>query len=299
MFSKRVIKIFILAIIFLATIFYPSACKNKAENKNGYYETEGIQHRLIAFEDQKVKIQKGNYILLDAKYRLENDSVFWSSKKHPDSDYYFQLNDSLLNKKTFRLLSEQYSEGDSIELKIKTTDFFKDFFQGSIPDFGRKSEHIIANLRIIKSMTADEWKEFKNGIEFTREARLHQQKELIESWVNKNMRNPVMADSLLFYEITETSKEPLLKEGSLEISYSGYFLNGEMVEQILPTNPLFFQVGREDQLIPGLEKIIERLKRKESAKIILPSWLGFGEKGSENGLIPPNTPLVYELKLMN
>jgi len=41
------------------------------------------------------------------------------------------------------------------------------------------------------------------------------------------------------------------------------------------------------------------MKKGEKSKIILPSYLGFGEQGSSDGKIPPYTPLLYEIELLN
>ncbi|MGZ3885263.1 MAG: FKBP-type peptidyl-prolyl cis-trans isomerase [Bacteroidia bacterium] len=40
------------------------------------------------------------------------------------------------------------------------------------------------------------------------------------------------------------------------------------------------------------------MKKGDFVKIILSSWLAFGETGSSNGTIPPFTPLLYEIKLI-
>jgi FKBP-type peptidyl-prolyl cis-trans isomerase len=55
--------------------------------------------------------------------------------------------------------------------------------------------------------------------------------------------------------------------------------------------------GTPDQVLKGINYVIPRLKVGQSAKIILPSRLAFGEKGSSNGTVPPFTPLLYEITL--
>jgi FKBP-type peptidyl-prolyl cis-trans isomerase len=64
-------------------------------------------------------------------------------------------------------------------------------------------------------------------------------------------------------------------------------------------NQLEFTYGTPDQLIKGLNIVIGTLKKGEFVKIIVPSRLAFGEKGSSNGSIQPYTPLVYNLKIID
>jgi FKBP-type peptidyl-prolyl cis-trans isomerase len=83
----------------------------------------------------------------------------------------------------------------------------------------------------------------------------------------------------------------------VKISYSGMFLDGKPIddsEQIIE-----YVYGTPDQLIKGLNIVIGSLKKGETSKIIVPSRLAFGESGSSNGSIPPYTPLVYNLKIID
>jgi FKBP-type peptidyl-prolyl cis-trans isomerase len=41
------------------------------------------------------------------------------------------------------------------------------------------------------------------------------------------------------------------------------------------------------------------LKNGQTAEILLPSRLAFGEIGSSNGFVPPYTPLIYEVKIID
>jgi FKBP-type peptidyl-prolyl cis-trans isomerase len=58
-----------------------------------------------------------------------------------------------------------------------------------------------------------------------------------------------------------------------------------------------FTYGSPEQVLKGLNYVIGKLKFSQSVKIILPSRLAFGENGSSNGVVPPYTPLIYEVKV--
>jgi peptidylprolyl isomerase len=83
----------------------------------------------------------------------------------------------------------------------------------------------------------------------------------------------------------------------VKIAYSGSFLDGKPVDT--GEQQLEFVYGTPDQLIEGLNIVIGSLKKEETIKIIVPSRLAFGESGSSNGSIPPYTPLVYNLKIID
>ncbi|MBP6183193.1 FKBP-type peptidyl-prolyl cis-trans isomerase, partial [Flavobacterium sp.] len=61
--------------------------------------------------------------------------------------------------------------------------------------------------------------------------------------------------------------------------------------------PIAFQVGQKDGLIPGFIEGIEQLSFGDKATIFIPSKLGYGEAGA-GGLIPPNANIIFEIELL-
>ncbi|GHB55775.1 FKBP-type peptidyl-prolyl cis-trans isomerase [Persicitalea jodogahamensis] len=50
--------------------------------------------------------------------------------------------------------------------------------------------------------------------------------------------------------------------------------------------------------IVGFEEGISHLRRGEKAVLIFPSAIGYGKSGSQSGTIPPYTPLVFEIEVL-
>ena len=51
-------------------------------------------------------------------------------------------------------------------------------------------------------------------------------------------------------------------------------------------------------MIPGFIEGLEKLSFGDRALLFIPAPLAYGEAGAGNGLIPPNTPLIFEITLM-
>jgi cyclophilin family peptidyl-prolyl cis-trans isomerase len=99
------------------------------------------------------------------------------------------------------------------------------------------------------------------------------------------------------------------------IHYAGYLENGSLfdssIQEILKTygkldesraaqagyQPIPFQAGKKDGLIPGFIEGIEQLSFGDKATIFIPSRLGYGEAGA-GGIIPPNANLIFEIELL-
>jgi FKBP-type peptidyl-prolyl cis-trans isomerase len=51
------------------------------------------------------------------------------------------------------------------------------------------------------------------------------------------------------------------------------------------------------QVIKGVEEALSFMREGDIVLLLIPSWLGFGIDGSSTGIVPPRTPIVYELEL--
>lgn len=104
----------------------------------------------------------------------------------------------------------------------------------------------------------------------------------------------------MYYVMEDTGEGDAIKGGDLvQVHYKGYFLNGQLFDSSYDSDkPLEFQYGYPNQVIRGFELAIHRMKSGGKAKIILPSHLAFGTEGSVSGIVPPFTPVIYELEIV-
>lgn len=120
----------------------------------------------------------------------------------------------------------------------------------------------------------------------------------------------------LKYVITKKSggKKPAAG-ANVYIHYAGYLENGSLfdssIEGVAKTfgkfdpnkaaqngyQPMPFQAGKKDGLIPGFIEGIEQLSFGDKATIFIPSRLGYGEAGA-GGVIPPNANIIFEIELL-
>lgn len=61
--------------------------------------------------------------------------------------------------------------------------------------------------------------------------------------------------------------------------------------------PIPFQAGKKDGLIPGFIEGIEQLSFGDKAVLFIPSHLAYGATGA-GGVIPPNTNIIFEIQLL-
>ena len=120
----------------------------------------------------------------------------------------------------------------------------------------------------------------------------------------------------LQFVITKKSGGAKPKAGTgIFIHYAGFLENGTLfdssIESVCKTfgtfdpnraaqngyQPIPFQAGKKDGMIPGFIEGIEQLSFGDKAVIFIPSKLGYGEAGA-GGVIPPNANIIFEIELL-
>lgn len=120
----------------------------------------------------------------------------------------------------------------------------------------------------------------------------------------------------LQYAITKKSKgKKPTKGANIYINYSGYLEDGSLFDSsIIETlktygkldetrsaqngyQPIAFEAGKKEGLIPGFIEGIEQLSFGEKATIFIPAALGYGSAGAGD-VIPPNANIIFEIELL-
>ncbi len=120
----------------------------------------------------------------------------------------------------------------------------------------------------------------------------------------------------LQFVITKKSGGKKPKNGTgVFIHYAGFLENGTLFDSSVESackmfgtfdpnraaqngyQPIPFQAGKKDGLIPGFIEGIEQLSFGDKAVLFIPSRIGFAEAGAGD-VIPPNANLIFEIELL-
>lgn len=140
---------------------------------------------------------------------------------------------------------------------------------------------------------------FKDSMK-AKKAKEEELKEEMSAQMDEVSKGFHVTESGLRYKITDakdSGQKP--QEGqSVEVYYKGSLLDGTVFDKRLKENgqdPLTFPVGT-GRVIPGWDEGLQLLKKGESARLIIPPHLAYGERGA-GGVIPPNAVLIFDVTL--
>ena len=105
-------------------------------------------------------------------------------------------------------------------------------------------------------------------------------------------------DSGLRYKIIQKGSGAQAEKGkSVSVHYEGSLDNGQVFDSSYRRkDPITFTLGI-GQVIQGWDEGIALLKEGDKARFVIPSYLGYGERGA-GGVIPPNATLVFDVELI-
>ena len=284
-------------LLFLVITSFVS-CK-KHSQINGYTRTsQGYYYKLLTIGDGNESPLNDNVVVLDAVMKTQSDSVFWDTKHDAANGLHIRLNSKMASE-SFKNYFLKMVEGDSVSFLIKPSTFFRDYFDTIVPNFCKNDSLIKFDVKLNQIISKAEYDALKKNAEGQEDEDTElQELQMIDCYLLLNYKF-VKADTNGIYTLQKTSTdlEKVSVGKKVKLSYSGAFLDGKSIGDYEQT--IEFIYGTPDQLIKGLNIVISTLKKGESTKIIVPSRLAFGELGSSNGSIPPYTPLVYKIKIID
>ncbi len=140
-----------------------------------------------------------------------------------------------------------------------------------------------------------------------------EQDKTIQEYIKKNKLAAKSTESGLYYLITKEGEGAIPQKGdSVKVHYTGRILDGKIfdtsIEAIAKENevynekrnynePFSFTLGQR-QVIEGWDEGISLLKKGSKATLIIPFHLGYGDRGTPGGPIPPYAILMFEVELL-
>lgn len=291
-------KILVYFVLFTNVVWYYS-CKKK-EKYQGYSKTSsGLYYKLEEIGDGEVRPQKGDILQLHIAYAMMNDSVFLDTRYENAKGLILVPFSDPSYHSSFEECFSMMSEGDSVSCIVKARPVFDELFKERMPWFLKENDSIKVRFKLHRILNDDELRNELISYNEEEENRDIEEQRKIVAYVNK-MQPIAQRDSMGYYYINEMEGVGYnIEYGDvIKIRYKGYFIDGKLFDYTVGNSHFEFRLGDEAQLIRGLELGIKKMKRGGKMKFILPSFLAYGSKGSVNKVVPPYSPVIYDVEII-
>jgi FKBP-type peptidyl-prolyl cis-trans isomerase len=83
----------------------------------------------------------------------------------------------------------------------------------------------------------------------------------------------------------------------VKIHYNGYFKSGLKFDSSFDRDkPLVFNLG-QGQVVRGLDEAVSMMRQGDQWRVVIPSYLGYGEQGK--GVVGPDKDLIFDVELID
>ena len=278
----------------------------------------GLQYNIVKDNGQP-KAQPGDLLSVNLIVSNDRDSVMQSTFDLGLPQIVSIAPDSIpgLYPGDYNSMFKMLGEGDSAVFKLDLDTMAAKTMQPK-PDIADK--YIIFNVSVNKHFKKGELTDsalyaevntyFEGEIEKLKAAEAGK----ITNYIESEKLEPLKTASGLQYIIVEegTGEKPVAGD-TVQVNYTGALVaNGKVfdtsIKEIAEKNNLFnpmrpyepakFAIGVQ-QVIRGWDEGLLLLPKGTKAKLIIPSELGYGERGDGRGVIPPFAPLVFDIELID
>jgi FKBP-type peptidyl-prolyl cis-trans isomerase len=271
-------------LIAIASCVFLISCDNGYE---GYEKTAtGLYYRFYVENTTRHVPEENEILSILMRIQTEKDSIVQETKQMK-----IAMQKPKFKGDIFEALSLMH-EGDSASFIINAKQYYNIYHYGQVPSFVKDDKTMLwFTVKIDTIMSVEEYQSFVN--------RARYEKELndIAAYLQQNNIIASPLSSGLYYIETKAGQGSTPKTGqSCSVNYTGKLLDGNVFDSSVGRGPFDFQLGL-GQVIPGWEEGIAMMKKNGSATLIVPSYLGYGERNMGN--IPPNSTLIFEVELID
>lgn len=297
-----------LAIIALTLVTLVASCGDSWKKLPG-----GKTYKTLKHGDKKKKLSANSYVFIRQLQYLNDTLVLDSYKENPegvpimltakDPKKPMDINDVLLDA----------CVGDSIAFLMPTDTIL--VHNPEMAQYMKPGGVLKLILVVKKSMTKEETDKLNAQQQAMQEAMQAQMKQemeenadpvkqaaKIQEFIKRAQLKDVQNVQGVFKSVFAPGYGNPIKVGShVVVNYTGRFLNNQPFDsnidpQFGHAQPMDMEVGN-GQVIKGWENAILSMKKGEKAVIVIPSDLAYGKEGNQG--IPPNSPLVFELEILD
>lgn len=166
-----------------------------------------------------------------------------------------------------------------------------------------EQEDIIKNIKIIR--VGQSAKKFDAPNIFESYIANKSEDDVLKAEAEQNIIKDItngmtMTESGIYYNISKKGKGDNAKPNdSLSVHYSLQLIDGTEIDSSFTRGaPIEFTCG-VGQVIMGWDEAMQLLNKGSKARLVIPSELGYGSTGAGNGVIPPNSTLIFDVELVD
>ncbi len=281
--------------LMVSLIFIVSCDSFSGGGEAKFVTTEsGLKYKLVESNEDARKIENGDILSLAMTYGKE-DSVMFNTDQIPEGVMVLQQRESVYPGDFYEMMGMLH-KGDSVVFELDAEKFFKQTAGSQQVPPGMQGMILDFNVRIADVQSEAEYQEqLQAEMDMKQEAETGE----IEAYITENNIDVEPTESGLYVIVKEKGNGPKPQAGeTVVVHYTGTLLDGTKFDSSLDRGqPFEFPLG-QGRVIRAWDEGIAMLNVGSKATLIVPSKLGYGERGAGRD-IPPFATLIFDVELID
>lgn len=285
----------LMALAVVSVAFLVSCDAMSGGDQAEFQTTEsGLKYKIIERNDDQRKIQEGDILSLVMTYG-EGDSVMFNTDIIPEKEMVLQQRTSSYPGDFYEMMGMLY-KGDSVVFELDAEEFFKK--TAGPQQMPPNMEGVILEFHVRVADVQSET-EYQDQLQAEIDLKQNEETGKIEEYILEKGITVDPTESGLYVVVTEKGSGPKPEKGDkVKVHYTGTLLDGTKFDSSRDRGqPFEFNLG-QGRVIKGWDEGIAMLNVGSKATLIVPSKLGYGERGAGRN-IPPFAPLVFDVELID
>lgn len=282
-------------LVALVSAFFMMSCDMLSGGEAKFKTTEsGLQYKLVINNEDQPVPQNGEIISLIMTYGID-DSVMFNTDQIPDKVMMLPMQESVYPGDFYEMMSMMHL-GDSAVFMLDAEQFITKTAGGRAVPPEMKGKVFTFNVKLDKIQTEQEIQDQQTA---KMEKLKSDEADILKKYLEDNNITAEPTESGLYVIVTEKGNGPKPKKGDkIKAHYTGTLLDGTKFDSSVDRGtPFEFNLG-QGRVIKGWDEGFALLNVGSKATLIIPSNLGYGERGS-GPKIPPFSPLLFDVELID
>lgn len=240
----------------------------------------------------------GDFVELHASVRVGDSLMFSTRYSNKNMPVEKQIQPAQTSRYDLSDILQMMSVGDSFVVRMPLDTVLKNGAE-KLPWMkeGMWFEHHIALVKITKQADGFKAKAAKG------KAQMLKDEGILKEYFAKNNIKATRHGSGLYFKMLKLGTGDSARTGQkVTIKYTGRTLDGKAFDSNVDTSfqhaePTDIVLG-DGMVMPGCEIGIGLMKKGSKAIFYIPSPMAYGER-SPDGIIPPNSPIIFEIEVVN
>lgn len=274
------------SIVVLALIFiFTGACNNR-----GYKISDsGLAYNFVEENTQNNQAQIGDILTLKMSY-----TDFEGNAIEESSVFKIQLAKASHKGGSIEDALAMMHKGDSAIFIIDAINYYTQTRKVKAPEKITDESKLVFYIRLIDITPFDD---FSKDTKTAHLSNQREEEQLLKKYIDENaIVEKNFESGLYFLTINNGTGNVPVPGKKVKVHYKGYFVDGIVFGSSYERNePFEFNYGI-GQVIQGWDEGVSKMKVGGKYKLIIPSYLAYGE--TQRGPIPPYSTLIFEIELL-